>query len=85
MGDMADDIMRGSEPDWLEEKTNGRIYEAPNGKPTCANCESENIKTSKAGNLYCADLCWAKEESKPKYAIDPQYKYENDEWFWGKK
>ena len=28
----------------------------------CLNCGSINIKTSKAGNNYCADLCWVKQE-----------------------
>lgn len=49
--------------DELEQETNGRIRQEANGNPTCSNCESENIKRSKAGNLYCADLCWVDEPS----------------------
>jgi hypothetical protein len=61
MGDMADSIEWFSpEPDELEEKTNGRIYESIDGEPTCSNCEGTNIKTSSSGNLYCADICWEK-------------------------
>ncbi len=57
-------------PDWyadldeLGQETSGRLYEGEDGKPTCANCDSTNIKTSSKGNLYCADLCWAKEAEK---------------------
>ncbi len=29
-----------------------------NGTRICANCGSKNIKVSKKGNEYCADLCW---------------------------
>ena len=33
-----------------------------NGKLTsisfCRDCNSENIRVSKKGNKYCADLCW---------------------------
>lgn len=47
--------------DEFQKQTNGRIW-SDNGEPTCANCDGINIKTSKAGNLYCADLCWVEEE-----------------------
>jgi len=65
MGDMAD-MYDDYGPDWLdgdeyEMQTNGRIW-SDKGKPTCANCDSTNIKTSKAGNLYCADLCWLEDD-----------------------
>ncbi len=29
-------------------------------KGKCPDCGSENIKTSKKGYLYCAELCWVK-------------------------
>ena len=36
-----------------------------NGERICNNCGSKNIKLSKAGNEYCADLCWV-EKDQPK-------------------
>lgn len=64
MGEIADYYSWGAgapEPDEYEELTNGRIYADIDGKPACANCNGNNIKTSNKGNLYCADLCWARE------------------------
>ena len=49
------------EPDDTELETSGRIYESPDGL-ICANCGGTNIKVSKAGNKYCADLCWVEKE-----------------------
>lgn len=65
MGEIADYYSIGGgapEPDDLELKTEGRIYRGENNKPTCANCESTNIKTSNKGNMYCGDICWTKEQ-----------------------
>jgi len=28
----------------------------------CKDCKSTNLKTSKAGNLYCGVLCWVEKE-----------------------
>lgn len=69
MGEIADYYSWGGgapEPDDLEVETDGRIYEGVELKPTCANCGSTNIKTSSAGNKYCADLCWVEEEQPTK-------------------
>lgn len=68
MGDIADFYSWGGGapgPDDLEIETDTRIYKGSGGKPTCSNCESENIKRSKAGNLYCADLCWVEVDTAP--------------------
>lgn len=46
------------EPEIDEEISVSLFYTANNGTKMCANCGSKNIKTSKAGNEYCADLCW---------------------------
>jgi len=31
-------------------------------KGKCPDCGSTNIKRSKKGNLYCANLCWIEKE-----------------------
>ena len=39
-----------------------RFHVLKNGTKICNNCGSKNIKTSKANNEYCADLCWVKND-----------------------
>lgn len=45
----------------IEEQTNGRIKETEEGL-ICTTCGSTNIRESKAGNLYCAEICWQYKE-----------------------
>lgn len=46
----------------LEGNKPERFLVTDNGTKVCKNCGSKNIKTSKAGNEYCAELCWVKPE-----------------------
>ncbi len=58
MGEIADEIIKGPEPDKFQKESNGRVFADEYGIATCATCKRTNIKRSKAGNLYCGDLCW---------------------------
>lgn len=44
-------------PDWYDADDD-RLHVLKNGVEICNNCGSKNIKVSKKGNKYCADLCW---------------------------
>jgi hypothetical protein len=48
-------------PEGMEEVK--RLFVTKNGTKICNNCGSKNIKVSKAGNEYCADLCWVEIEA----------------------
>ena len=55
MADDYDFYSWGEIEEWRESL---RIDIDENGKETCANCHSDNIKVSKKGNKYCGEICW---------------------------
>lgn len=55
---MADDYDLYSWGEIEEWRESLRFDVDENGKETCANCGSENIKVSKKGNKYCGEICW---------------------------
>lgn len=50
------------EPEIAEYMPTPLFYTTENSTRICAKCGSKNIKISRSGNEYCADLCWVKNE-----------------------
>jgi hypothetical protein len=54
-----------------------RLMVGKGGITVCGKCGSQNIKVSKRGNEYCADLCWVDKSERGRGAGCPTHNKES--------